>query len=401
MIIQKPEATDPDTPTFANAGFETICQHFGEQRHKVAGPAAPPIYQTSTFVFPDVEAFNSPRGSAAKPYEYSRVGNPTVAILEGKLAALEKGSWARTFGSGMAAISACVNACVAKDEHIVSVSHVYYPARQHFARLKRYGIETTFVDGANVADFAAAFRDNTRLLYLESPTSGIADCPPVAELVEFAQARGVRVVLDNSWASPYFFQPLELGVDLVLHSATKYIGGHSDVVAGVVIGRDADLRQKIADEAEFAGATLDPFAAWLLCRGVRSLALRMEAHQRSGFAIAHLLAEHPAIAEVHHPGLETHRHHAIARQQLSGYGSLFAFTFKDRDEAVPRTFVDSLRLFSIGVSWGSFESLVIGGPFLRDEAGRPAWITRLFVGLESIDDLRADVSQALKKATGQ
>lgn len=389
-------ARDPQSSSTVS-GFETICAHFGEDRLKNGGGASPPIYQSSTFIYPDAGTF-ARRNEPGNPYfDYTRVGNPTTAILEAKLARLENGEWGRCFGSGMGAISSCINACVESGAHVIAAANCYGPAREYLSiYLKRFGVEVTFVTGVDPARYAAAIRPNTRLAYLESPTSGMFETPDLAALVKPFRERGIRTLHDNSWASPYFFTPLDCGVDLVVHSATKYIGGHSDVVAGVVVGRDAAIRDKVAKEAELLGATLDPFAAWLLIRGLRTLPVRMEYHQKSGLRIAAWLAEQPQVRRVHHPGLASHPQHAIARRQFRGFAGLFSFELHAQSAAATHALINRLRLFSIGVSWGGHESLVVGGRIFDHDTEHPAWVIRLHIGLESTDDLLADLRQGLE-----
>ncbi len=376
-----------------SSGFETQCQHFGEDPFAHAHGAAPPLYQNSTFLYPDAATFEQRKQPHVTQAEYTRVGNPTTDMLQAKLAKLERGAWCRMFASGMGAISAAVQACVCSGDHVVCVDRCYWPTRQYLKHMRRYGVETTFVKGIDPANFAAAFRAETKLLYVESPTSGFGDCPPVAPLVAAAHERGAKVIFDNSWASPYFCNPLEHGCDLVVHSATKFIGGHSDLVAGAVIGRDESLERRVALELELVGACCDPFAAWLMLRGLRTLPLRMERHHASALAVAQMLVEHPAVDRVYHPGVSQHPHHDIARQHLRGYGSLFGFTPKAQSREACHRIIDRLQLFGIGVSWGGHESLVVGGNFFSENPD--VWFVRLHVGLESLDDLLADVRQAL------
>lgn len=382
-----------------DAGFETLCEHFGEDRHAQRGAAAPPIFQTSTFVFPDAEAYEKRERPGAPDYVYTRRANPTTAILEAKLARLEHGHWARLFASGMGAITAAINAGVSAGSHVVAVNDCYGPTRKYLRDyLNRFNVSVTFVPGTRPEDFVNALRDETQLLYLESPTSGRFDVLEIPVLTAAARARGIRTIFDNSWATPYFQRPLDFGCDLVVHSATKFIGGHSDVLGGVVAGRDAELGRRVCDEAELLGASIDPLAAWLLLRGLRTLALRMEQHQRSGLAVARLLAEHPAVARVLHPGLPSHPNHTVAQRQLRGGSGLFSFMLKDQSRAATHRFLNRLRVFSIGCSWGGHESLALGGPvreLFNDSAGAE-WIIRLHVGLESTADLVADVRQALE-----
>ena len=386
----------PVEPDADDAGVETLCVHFGESPLDHRGAAAPPIYQTSTFVYPDAEAFARRRTDAAGLYDYTRVGNPTVQLLERRIARLERGRWACAFASGMGAISAAAGACLEAGAHVVACAHCYWPTRQLLDHLRRFGVEVSFVHGVRVEDFVAAMRPETRLVWLESPTSGHFEILPVAALCRLAHERGATVVFDNSWATPVFQQPLELGVDLVVHSVTKYLNGHSDVVAGVVVGRDESLRQRIERELELAGASLDPFAAWLILRGLRTLPLRMRQHQASALALAKMVAAHPKVARVHHPGLPEHPGHVLAREQLRGWSGLFSFELAEPGAEPVRRLLNALRLFQIGVSWGGYESLILGGSMFSDRPDRPRHLIRVSVGLETTDDLLRDMRQALE-----
>lgn len=375
---------------------ETVCVHQGEDRERHGGAASPPIYQTSTFIYPDAEAFERRCTPESRRYDYSRIANPTNQILEAKLARLERAAWADCFGSGMAAITAAINSCIESNAHVVAVAHCYGPTRRYLSHIARFGVETTFVDGVKPADFISALRPNTRLIYLESPTSGRFDVPEIEPITAEARRRGAVTLFDNSWASPCFMNPLDLGIDLVLHSATKYINGHSDVVAGVVAGRDAALRRRLWDEVELAGGMLDPHAAWLMLRGLRTLPLRMERHHRSGLALARFLEAHPKVAYVLHPGLESHPGHAVAVKQLRGYSGLFSFALKEQNRAAMHRMFNRLKLFGIGVSWGGFESLILGGTLFSRRSDKPEWLIRVSIGLESERDLIADLGQALE-----
>lgn len=381
-------------------GFETLCAHFAEQRLAQRGAAAPPLYQTSTFVYPDAAAFETRDQPDPTYFDYTRRSNPTTALLEAKLARLEHGHWARCFSSGMGAITAALGVCLSADTHVVAVAHCYQPTRKYLTEyLSRFGVVTTFVPGTDPARLLEAVRDQTQVIYLESPTSGRFEVLDLAPIVEAARQRGIRTIFDNSWATPYFQCPLDLGCDLVVHSATKFIGGHSDALGGVVVGRDDELGRRLASEAELLGASLDPFAAWLLLRGLRTLAIRMEQHQRSGLAVARMLAGHPAVQQVHHPGLESYPQHAVARRQLRGYSGLFSFALASQTREATHRFINRLRVFSIGCSWGGYESLALGGlasNLFNEDPSQPAWLIRLHVGLESTEDLVRDVSQALE-----
>jgi cystathionine beta-lyase len=383
-------------PPSPDAGFETICTHYGDEPGRHFGTAVPPIYQTSTFIYPDAEAFEKRRTAECPHYDYTRAGNPTNQILEAKLALLEKGQWADCFASGMGAITAAINSSVQAGAHVVAVAFCYGPTQWYLRHLQRFGVETTFVRGADPQGFITAIRPNTKLIYLESPASGRFEVPEIEPITKVARERGITTIFDNSWATPYFQNPLQMGADLVVHSASKYLNGHTDVVAGCVIGREHKLREPIWDEVELAGAPLDPFAAWLTLRGLRTLALRMERHQENGLAVARFLERHPKIAFVLHPGLESHPQHAIAARQLRGYASLFSFALREQGREAMHRFLDRLRLFGLGVSWGGFDSLILGGTLFSADPDRPEWLIRVHVGLETKEDLIADLKQALE-----
>lgn len=392
MAKPQPHFEDP----VPQPGFGTIATHFGEDYQDREGAAAPPIYQTSTFIYPDAASFAARLAGTTERHDYTRISNPTTQILESKLARLEHGAWCQSFGSGMGAISSAINACVKSGSHVVCVDHVYGPTRIYLQHLRRFGVETTYVRGVDTGAFVAAMRPETRVLMLESPTSGCFDCPEIGPLTFAAREREITTIFDNSYATPYFMNPLDLGVDIVVHTGTKYINGHSDVVAGVAVGRDADLRDAVLREAELGGATLDPFAAWLMLRGLRTLHVRMEQHQRSGLAAGRFLESHPKVARVIHPGLDSHPQHAIAARQMRGYAGLFSFVLKEQTKAATHRFLDSLKLFGQGVSWGGHESLAIGGTMFSTDPTRPEWLIRLHVGLETMEDLVADLQQALE-----
>jgi cystathionine beta-lyase len=378
------------------AGFETLCQHYGEDPAAQAGAIAPPIYQASNFAYPDAAAFENRLSEEWPHYEYTRGGNPTTSILEAKLARLEGGTWAECFASGMGAMSAAINTCVQSGSHVVAVKHCYQPTNWYLEHIRRFGVETTYVDSCDPADFIAAVRPETRLVYLESPTTGFFEVPQVTPITAAARERGITTLFDNSWATPCFQNPLALGCDLVVHSASKYLGGHSDLVGGVLVGRDEQVHRRVLHEVEVGGATADPFAAWLVIRGLRTLALRMRQHHESGLRVARMLDEHPRVVRVHHPGLESHPQHEIARRQLRGYSGLFSFELKNPTPAVTRRFLDGLRLFRQAVSWGGYESLAMDGRLYGDDKEHPVWLIRLHIGLESTDDLIADLRQALE-----
>lgn len=377
-------------------GFETICVHHGDDRASHLGAAAPPLYQCSTFTYPDCETFVQRRDPEAGRYDYTRVSNPTTALLEKKIAMLERGEACRAFGSGMAAISAAILSCVASGDHIVCVEQVYGPTRTFLSEyLPKFDIETTYVRGTEVGQFEAAIRPNTRLLYVESPSSLLFEIQDLGAVAQLAKARGIATICDNSTATPLYQNPLACGIDLVVHSATKYVAGHSDLVAGLAVGSKERMAALARREGELLGGVCDPFASWLMLRGLRTLALRLERHHRSAMALARLLESDARVARVHYPWLESHAQAALARGQMSGASGMLSFEPKDASRERVFALVDALRYFCIGVSWGGFESLAIPLEVPDLDRGRMKWIIRLSVGLESIEDLKADLYQAL------
>jgi len=376
--------------------FETICVHHAEEPLRYEGAASPPIFQASTFLFPDSQEFVTRDRSGATRYDYSRTGNPTTRILEEKLAALEGGGAARAFGSGMAAISAAILSGVQAGDHIVCIDTAYGPARQFLDHyLPRLGITTTYVGGISVAEFEQACRPQTRVIYLESPSSLIFAVQDLAAVAAMASSRGITTICDNSYSAAYFQQPLRHGVNLVVHSGTKYLAGHSDVVCGFVVGDAERMQRLVAHEGVLLGGILDPFAAWLTLRGLRTLAVRLERHQSSGLAMARMLEIHPKVAAIHHPGLATHPDREIARRQMSGTSGMFSFELKEGTRERTFGLVDRLKYFGIGVSWGGFESLAIPVRLHRPSEREGRWGIRLSVGLEHPDDLIEDLQAAL------
>ena len=364
------------------------------------GAAVPPIVQTSLFTFASVDAMEAAFRTPDRTPIYTRGANPTVRAFERKLAALERAEEARGFASGMGAISATLLGLLRTGDRIVCVRHVYPDAYRLMTGLvERMGIETTFVDGTNPAAVRAAM-PGARMLYLESPTSMTFDVLDLPVLAGIAREAGTVSVIDNSWASPAFQRPIEAGIDLVVHSASKYLSGHSDTVAGVVCGR-ADLIAEINQVAYASlGAKLSPFDAWLLVRGMRTLPMRMCRHHASGLAIARRLAAHPAVSVVHHPGLRERSNGG----DLSGWSGLFSFRLHG-GAAAARQLCDRLALFRLGVSWGGHESLALPTqlgliqPGLTNSFqafGVPDDMVRLSIGLEEVEDLWRDLESALE-----
>ncbi|WP_377293350.1 PLP-dependent transferase [Rhizobium sp. SG2393] len=361
----------------------------------------PPIVQTSLFTFSTYEEMlETYRGEKVRPV-YTRGLNPTVRMFEEMLAKLEGAEDALGFASGMAAISAAVLSFVAPGDRIVAVRHVYPDAFRLFGTLlKRLKIDVTYVDGRDEAAIDKAMT-GAKLLYLESPTSWVMEAHDVGALAAIARKHGAVSVIDNSWASPIFQNPIALGVDLVVHSASKYLGGHSDVVSGVVAGSKAMIDRLRAEAYPYLGGKMSPFDAWLLIRGLRTLPLRMKAHQASALEIAGRLQALDVVETVCHPGLANR-----LPPGLTGTSGLFSFIFKPGVDI--RAFANHLSLFKLGVSWGGHESLIVPGEVVLEQKAQPnsahtfgidARSVRLHVGLEGTEALWADITDAVAVAT--
>jgi cystathionine beta-lyase/cystathionine gamma-synthase len=376
---------------------QTLLTH--DQRHEM-GAVTTPIYQSSLFTFSDYDSMIARfRGESDQPL-YSRVDNPTVKALQDKMAALEGGEACLAFGSGMAAISNAILSVVAPGKKVVCVNHVY-PDTYRFLRgfCQRFGIVTEFVDGDDEAAIGAALSDAS-LLYLESPSSWVMSEQNLNKLGAMAREAGVVSMIDNSWASPIFQQPLLCGIDIVVHSASKYISGHSDVVAGLVIASQQHINHITRHISPYLGGKLSAHEASLLMRGLRTLPLRMKHHHQSALIIAEKLAEHPLVTDVCHPGLKPQ-----SWSTLRGYSGLFAFEVAEQVD-IPQL-CNSLGLFHMGVSWGGFESLVMPAISVINQAsefnsavdfGVSSRLIRISVGLEETNDLWADLQQALASA---
>ncbi|MDG0791282.1 aminotransferase class I/II-fold pyridoxal phosphate-dependent enzyme [Cohnella ginsengisoli] len=364
-----------------------------DSRHQ--GAITMPVYQSSLFAFETHQKFDEAMKDVLAASVYSRGNNPTVMYLEEKIARLEGGESARCFASGMGAISAVIFALVGSGEHIVCVDQAYGPTRELLADLSaRFGVEVTFLDGKDTEGFAAAIRPNTKLFYLESPTSGLFEMQDLPALASLAKAHGIITAIDNSWATPYFQKPLSMGIDLVMHSLTKYFSGHSDSLGGVVVG-SRELIGLIGHRSYLnLGAAMAPQTASLITRGLRTLPLRLERHQSSAFKIASHLAAKPDVVRVNHPGLAGYPQKELAARQLSGYGGLFSFVTRHSVENMKQWATD-LDYFRIGVSWGGYESLVtVGAAPAKDiEDGSALASVRMYIGIEDPDELIADIER--------
>ena len=381
---------------------ELICLGHDEELGTRHGAILPPIAQASLFAHPSFEALVGSLAAEHRSYVYSRGRNPTVAVLEGKIAALEKAEDAKSFASGQAAISATLYALLRSGDHVLFANQVYGPALQLAQHLERFGVSHDHLPSADLAAIAAALRPNTRLLYLESPGTMLFRQLDLRGAAALAKERGILTVIDNTWATPLFQKPLTFGIDLVIHSCSKYIGGHSDVIGGVVAGSAELIEQIFYGAFLLNGAAPAPHDAYLLLRGLRTLPVRLRQPQESGLALARWLAGRPEVGRVYHPALLAEDAEFSARQ-LSGFTSLFSFTLAAADFAAVCRFIDALRYFRIGVSWGGVESLVISPARESNaealaKAGLPPGLVRLSVGLEGVDGLQADLENALEKS---
>lgn len=365
------------------------------------GAIAPPIYQTSLFTFDSYQSMVDRYLGNVHQAVYSRVDNPTNTVLHGKVAALEGGEAALAFSSGMAAISNAILSIVRPGDRVVCIRNVYADTyRLLRGPCARLNIETVFVDGTNIEDVKQNL-PGAKLLYLESPNTWMFEEQDLETLASMARKQDVITIADNSWASPINQNPLQLGVDLVVHSATKYISGHSDTVAGVVVGGKELIERIDQDVRPYLGASLSAQDAARLIRGLRTLPLRIQRHHDSGLQIARKLAEHESVQRVCHPGIQKQKF-----SPLKGYGGLFSFELED-DIDIP-TFCNTLELFRLGVSWGGYESLIVPAAVSHSQSGEnnaavdfgvPPRMIRLFVGLEDADDLWRDLKNAFDSAS--
>lgn len=371
-----------------------ICLEDAPAREPGVEPMATPIFQTSLFAYPDVDSFIAAGGAESKNRVYTRGQNPTVEVLERKLAALERGEACKAFGSGMAAISAVMIGLLESGDHILFVNHTYGPAIQLVKQLRRFGIQFTQTLDVDPADVEKAMHPNTKMVWIENPGTMMFRTLDLAAIAAIARKHGALSCIDNSWASPLYQKPIEHGVDIVVHSATKYIGGHSDVVAGAVITTSQRMEQIFYRAFLLLGGILHPFDSWLLLRGLRTLPVRMQQHEADALRIAEFLRMRPEVSAVNHPAFMP------PSMSLLGCSGLFSFELKNAEFDETRRFVNALKRFRIGVSWGGIESLAISanrGTNLHwlDNQKIPHGLIRLSIGLEGADVLIEDIGAAL------
>jgi len=387
-------------------GLSTLSVHGGEERVRPGDALATPVYQTSTYAFRDTQALVDFKEGRIARQEYGRYGNPTQRATERKLAALEGADDALLFSSGMAALCGTLLAMLGHGAHVVAVSEGYRQTRQFLRRvLARYGVEVTLVPPGNAAALEAALTPKTRAILGESPSNPFLRVLDVPRLSEIARRQGAKLLVDATLATPYNLRPLSLGADLVIHSATKYLGGHNDLLAGAVLGSEA-LVSAIREAQAMLGGVPDPHGCYLLLRGLKTFGLRMERHNRNGQGIAERLARHPRVRKVYYPGLPEHPDHALAAALMRGFGGVVTFEIAG-DGAAAARFIDALRIPYLAPSLGGVESLVEQPALMsyyeltsqeRAEIGIPDGLVRYSAGIEDLDDLLGDLEQALEQA---
>ena len=386
-------------------GFSTISLHGGKFHDTITGSHATPIFQTSTFIFDNAEQGARRFAFEEKGYIYTRLGNPNTTELEEKIALLEGAEAGLATGSGMAAISTALLTLLKQGDHIISSNTLYGCTFGLITEMfPQYGIEVTLVDGSDLEQIQDAMQENTKVIYLETPANPTMEIIDIKEVSKIAHNHNAKVVVDNTFMTPYLQRPIELGADVVVHSATKFLGGHGDLLAGLIVGT-ADLiaEMKVPHLKDFGGI-LGPFDAWLLVRGMKTLALRMEQHNKNAQVVAEYLEKHPLIDHVYYPGLPSHPQYELAKKQMDGFGGMLAFELKGGVEE-GRTLMNNVKMISLAVSLGSIDSLIqhpasmTHSPVPKEErltAGITDGLVRLHVGIENVEDIIADLDQALK-----
>ncbi|MGB9696230.1 MAG: trans-sulfuration enzyme family protein [Ignavibacteria bacterium] len=388
-----------------NLGFTSKLIHGGGYKDKL-GSVNVPIYQTSTFQFESAEEGARCFTGESDGYIYTRLGNPTIKVLENIIADLEKGYGGIATSSGMGAVSTIYMALLHQGGHIVSSSAVYGPSRTLIeSHLSRFGVESTYVDTSDIENVKRAIRPNTKILYVESPANPTISITDLKACAEISKQYNITFVVDNTFASPYLQQPISLGADVVLHSITKFINGHADVVGGIIVTANKDLYNRLYSMMTFLGCNMDPHQAYLVIRGLKTLSLRVERAQANAIEIAHFLENHPKVEWVRYPGLHTHPQYELAKRQMKGPGSMISFGLKGGLEA-GRKLMNNVKLAILAVSLGGVETLIehpasMTHSKISEEEKRKSSITdglvRYSVGIEDVADLIEDLKQALEK----
>ncbi|SHJ55824.1 methionine gamma-lyase [Paramaledivibacter caminithermalis] len=391
-----------------NKGFATKAIHGGNKTDPTTGALATPIYQTSTFVFDSAEQGGNRFALEEEGFIYTRLGNPTNMQLEEKIAILEDGEAAMSTSSGIGAITSALWTALKAGDHVISADAIYGCTHAYLSHgITRYGVEVTFVDASNPENIKNAMKENTKVIYLETPANPTLKITDIAAISKIAHEKGdCMVIVDNTFATPYIQRPLEMGADVVVHSATKYLNGHGDVIAGLVVGSKKFIDEvRLFGVKDMTGASLGPFDAYLILRGMKTLDIRMEKHCKNAMAVAEFLEKHPAIDKVYYPGLKSFKQYELAREQMSLPGAIIAFELKGGIEE-GKKLMNSLKMCKLAVSLGDAETLIqhpasmTHSPYEREErlkAGITDGLVRLSVGLESPEDIIEDLKEALDK----
>ncbi len=388
-----------------NKGFNTKLVHAGAYED-VFGSAVTPIYQTSTFAFKNAQHGADCFAGKSDGFIYTRIGNPTIKAFEDAMAELENGVGGVATSSGMAAVSSVYMALLGAGKHIVCSASVYGPSRGVLERdFSRFGVEMTFIDTSDLQQIKDAIQENTTVLYIETPTNPTMQLTDLVEASKIAHKHGITVVVDNTFSSPYLQKPLNLGCDVVLHSVTKYINGHADIVGGVIIAKEQDMYKKIRASMVYLGGNMDPHQAFLTHRGLKTLSIRMDKAEESAMKVAQYLENHPKIDWILYPGLKSHPQHELAKKQMSGFSSMISFGLKGGLDA-GRTLMDNVHLALLAVSLGGVETLIQHPASMthagmtkeaREQADISDGLVRFSVGIEDAEDIIKDLEQALAK----
>ena len=388
-----------------NMGFNSKLIHAGDYQDEF-GSAVTPIYQTSTFSFKNAQHGADLFAGKEKGYIYTRIGNPTINVLENKLAELENGYGGIALASGMAAVSTVYMALLKQGDHMISTGAVYGPSRgvmeTHFSK---FGVEYSYIDTSNLDELEKAIKSNTKLLYLETPANPTIQLTDIEKASQIAHKYNILVCVDNTFCSPYLQKPLELGADVVLHSLTKFIHGHADIVGGAIIAKDETLYNILRKTMVYMGGNMDPHQAYLVIRGIKTLALRIDKAQESAMKVAEFLEQHPKVEWIKYPGLKSFEQHKLAKEQMQGFGSMISFGLKGGFDA-GKILMDNVHLATLAVSLGGVESLIQhpasmthAGISIQDKlaANITDGLVRYSVGIEDVGDILSDLKNALDK----
>ncbi|MHB8339316.1 MAG: trans-sulfuration enzyme family protein [Ignavibacteriaceae bacterium] len=386
-------------------GFSTKLIH-GDDFEDQFGSATVPIYQTSTFKFKNAQHGADCFSGASDGYIYTRIANPTIRALEKNIAGLENGYDGIATSSGMSAITSVYMALLGAGSHIISTASVYGPARGVLEQdFSRFNVEADFVNTANIKEIQSAIKSNTKVLYVETPANPTMELTDIKACAEIAKKHNLVLVVDNTFATPYLQKPLDLGADIVLHSVTKFINGHADIVGGIVITKEKELYKKIRHSMVYMGCNMDPHQAYLVLRGVKTLSLRVERNQENAIKVANYLEKHPKISWIKYPGLKSHPQFDLAKTQMKGFGSMISFGVKGGLEA-GRKLMDNVHLATLAVSLGGVETLIQHPASMTHaavnkedklKAGITDDLVRFSVGIEDVNDIINDLDQALEK----